>query len=161
MKRMNWRQDQEYLALVSDLLARPEVQRLQTITHHHYSNRLEHSINVSYQSYLWGKKYSLDTRALARGGLLHDLFYYDWDPHQMDFRTHAHLHAQIALNNAEHLTDLSAKERDIIVKHMFGATSEIPCYPESWIVSLVDDYCAVEEALAPKLINWKQKMLLK
>lgn len=161
MKRMHWYQDKEYLILVSDLLSKPEVQLLKTVTHHHYSNRLEHSINVSYQSYLWGKKINLDVRALARGGLLHDLFYYDWDPRQMNFRVHARIHAQIALNNAERLTDLSAKERDIIVKHMFGATSEVPCYPESWIVSLVDDYCAVQEVLSPKLLNWKQKILLK
>ncbi|RHW49602.1 hydrolase [Bombilactobacillus bombi] len=161
MKVPDWHQDQQYLELVSDLLAQPEIQRLQTIKQHHYSNRLEHSISVSYRSYLLGQKWHLNTRALARGGLLHDLFYYDWDPKQMDFRTHSYVHAHIALNNAAKLTTLSPMEADIIVKHMFGATTQMPRYWESLLVGLVDDECAIQEAMAPKLLLWKRKLQLK
>lgn len=59
---------------------------------------------------------------LARAGLLHDLFYYDWRVTKFSLGTHAYVHPRIALRNAEKLTDLSAMEKDIIIKHMWGAT---------------------------------------
>lgn len=78
MKTNNaWQQDSEYVAIVEDLLAQPAVQRLAEFTQHHHSNRLDHSIAVSYDSYVLAKKWHLNTTAVARGGLLHDLFYYE------------------------------------------------------------------------------------
>ncbi|MCH4058170.1 HD domain-containing protein [Lapidilactobacillus gannanensis] len=145
----SWRHDQEYLSIVQDLLDRPEVQKLAEYTQHHYTNRLDHSLRVSYFSYLISKKHHLDYRATARAGLLHDLFYYDWRQVKFDTGTHAYIHPRIALRNAERLTELSAKEKDIIIKHMFGATLALPKYRESWIVSLVDDQVAVQEVARP------------
>ena len=68
MTRNDWRQDSEYVALVADLLAKPEVQKLANYTQHHHSNRLDHSISVSYDSYLIAKKHHLNVRATARPG---------------------------------------------------------------------------------------------
>lgn len=65
-KYRDWQHDDDYLALVGDLLAKPEVQRLADFTQHYYSNRLEHSIRVSYTSYLIAKKLHLDVRSTAR-----------------------------------------------------------------------------------------------
>ncbi len=56
MKTNDWRTDTEYIALVDDLLAKPEVQKLGNYTQHHHSDRLTHSISVSYDSYLIAKK---------------------------------------------------------------------------------------------------------
>ena len=56
MKTNAWKQDQEYLNLVSDLLNTKEVQKLDEYTQHHNYTRLQHSISVSYQSYLIAKK---------------------------------------------------------------------------------------------------------
>lgn len=148
-KKMNWQDDQEYVDMISDLLENDSVQRLAQYKQHHFSNRLEHSISVSYRSYLLGKKWHLNTRALARGGLLHDLFYYDWRETKFDLGTHAYIHPRVALRNAEKITDLSPMEKDIIIKHMWGATLSFPTYRESWIVSLVDDMCAMDEVAAP------------
>ncbi|WP_390404856.1 hydrolase [Lacticaseibacillus jixiensis] len=147
--KLNWQQDAEYVALVQDLLAQPAVQKLANYTQHHYSNRLDHCISVSYQSYLLGKKWHLNTRALARAGLLHDLFYYDWRVTKFDLGTHAYIHPRIALRNAEKLTDLTPMEKDIIIKHMWGATLAVPKYKESFVVSLVDDYAAMDEVMVP------------
>ncbi|UQS83378.1 HD domain-containing protein [Bombilactobacillus thymidiniphilus] len=158
MNSLNWQNDPEYLQQVADLLILPEIQQLQLITQHRYSNRLEHSLSVSYHSFLIGKKLHLNVRALARGGLLHDLFYYDWDNQALDFRTHAYVHSQIALENAQSLTDLTPMEADIISKHMFGATLAPPKYLESLLVNLVDDYCAVKEAFTPIWAAVKQKL---
>ena len=91
----------------------------------------------------------LDYRSVARAGLLHDLFYYDWRTTKFDLGTHAFIHPRVALRNAEKLTKLNAKEKDIILKHMFGATLALPKYRESWIVSLVDDFEAEHEFITP------------
>jgi len=42
-------------------------------------------------------------------------------------------------------------EKDIIRKHMWPATKELPSYKESYVVSFVDKYCAVLEVVAPQL----------
>lgn len=73
-----WREDEEYLSYVEDLLATEEVQKLAEYTQHMHSTRLEHSISVSYHSYKLAKRWNGNARATARAGLLHDLFYYDW-----------------------------------------------------------------------------------
>lgn len=150
-KKLDWASDDEYMSYVRDLLAQPAVQRLADHPQHHYSNRLEHCISVSYQSYLLGKKWHLNVRALARAGLLHDLFYYDWRTTKFSLGTHAYIHPRIALRNAEKITDLSPMEKDIIIKHMWGATLALPKYRESWVVTFVDDYAAVDEVAVPWL----------
>ncbi|WP_076635844.1 HD domain-containing protein [Lactiplantibacillus plantarum] len=150
MKTNNaWQQDSEYVAIVEDLLVQPAVQRLAEFTQHHHSNRLDHSIAVSYDSYVLAKKWHLNTTAVARGGLLHDLFYYDWRETKFDLGSHAFIHPRVALRNAEKLTKLTPMEKDIILKHMFGATLAVPKYRESLLVSLVDDYEAEHEFFGP------------
>ena len=71
-------QDEEYLALVRDILKNEQVRSMDGYFQHGRTTCLRHSINVSYLSYLFCKKHGLDARAAARGGLLHDLFLYDW-----------------------------------------------------------------------------------
>ena len=71
-------QDEEYLALVRDILENEQVRSMDGYFQHGRTTCLRHSINVSYLSYLFCKKHGLDARAAARGGLLHDLFLYDW-----------------------------------------------------------------------------------
>lgn len=159
MKTKNeWRQDREYVAIVSDLLAQPAVQKLADYTQHHHSNRLQHSIAVSYDSYRIAKRMHLDYRSTARAGLLHDLFYYDWRTTKFDLGTHAFIHPRVALRNAEKITSLNKKEKDIILKHMFGATMAIPRYPESLIVSLVDDFEAEHEFFSPLRAKLRRKI---
>ena len=122
----NWQNDEEYISYVSDLLEKEEVQRLGEFVQHFHSTRLDHSISVSYYSYKVAKKWQGDARATARAGLLHDLFYYDWRTTKFDEGSHAYMHPRIAAKNAEKITTLSDLERDIIVKHMWGATIAFP-----------------------------------
>lgn len=159
MKTKNeWRQDREYMAIVNGLLAQPAVQKLADYTQHHHSNRLQHSIAVSYDSYRIAKRLHLDYRSTARAGLLHDLFYYDWRTTKFDLGTHAFIHPRVALRNAEKITPLNKKEKDIILKHMFGATMATPRYPESLIVSLVDDFEAEHEFFSPLRAKLRRKI---
>lgn len=50
MQQSHWENDAEYVALVEDLIYHEELLHMETITHHHFTNRLEHSIRVSYKS---------------------------------------------------------------------------------------------------------------
>lgn len=150
-----WREDQEYMSYIEDLLATDEVQKLANYTQHMNSTRLEHSISVSYNSYKIAKKVSGDARATARAGLLHDLFYYDWRETKFDEGSHAYMHPRIAVKNAEKITHLSPLEKDIIIKHMWGATITPPKYKEGYIVTMVDKYCAIKEAAMPYTAKWQ------
>jgi uncharacterized protein len=138
----------QYEAVARPLLERPEVARLSRYRHHLATTRLEHVDEVAYLSYLWGKRLGLDCNAIVRGALLHDLFYYDWLTEGP--RLHGLRHPRIALENARRLTDLSAVEEDIIIKHMWPLTVVPPLYPESFIVSAADTVCAVRDYLSLK-----------
>lgn len=156
--KKDWQTDLEYVALVEDLLAMEEVQWLAEYTQHHYSTRLEHSIAVSYLSYRVAKKIGGDLRSIARAGLLHDLFYYDWRTENYTGGSHAYVHPRVAVENAEKITELNDKERDIIIKHMWLATIALPKYKESYIVTMVDKYCAISEVFIPTRKKVKKRM---
>ncbi|AYW48835.1 hydrolase [Tetragenococcus osmophilus] len=147
--KITWQEDPEYVSYIEDLLETEEVQKLGAFVQHRHSTRLDHSISVSYNSYKLAKRFNGDAKACARAGLLHDLFYYDWRTTKFDEGSHAYVHPRIACKNAEKLTELTDMEKDIIIKHMFGATIAPPRYKESYIVTMVDKYCAVQEASLP------------
>lgn len=56
-------QDEEYLALVRDILENEQVRSMDGYFQHGRTTCLRHSINVSYLSYLFCKKHGLDARA--------------------------------------------------------------------------------------------------
>ncbi len=133
----------EYYNCVKDILHSDEVQRLDSFSQHAHVSRLNHSISVSYYSFMLCKKLGLDARAAARGGLLHDLFFYDWRD-KVEMGWHVVVHPIRALENAEKLCELTPREKEIIVKHMFPFC-RLPKYPETHIVSLMDKVCACSE----------------
>lgn len=143
--------DEEYYSLVSDILEHKEVLKMKDFIQHGQTNCYEHCLNVSYYSYLICKKLGLDAKSAARGGMLHDLFLYDW--HLQDssnvplFKKHAFSHPYIALKNAKKYFNLNRKEKDIIVKHMWPVTIILPKYKESYIITLVDKICCVAETV--------------
>lgn len=140
--------DSEFMAHVGHLIAHRRFQKLDAITHHHYSTRMKHSINVAYTSYKIAKRLGWDDKSTARGALLHDLFYYDWRETKFK-RSHSWTHPRIAVRNAKKLTTLNHKEEDIILKHMWGMTLAPPRYKESYLVTFVDKYWALREVTLP------------
>ena len=88
-------------------------------------------------------------RDLVRGALLHDYFLYDWhDKTGHDHRKlHGFYHPAVALANAGREYRLSARERDIIAKHMWPLTIKPPVCREAWIVTAADKYCSLKETL--------------
>lgn len=151
-----YQKDPEFMGHVGHLIAHPRFQKLGGIVQHQHSTRLEHSINVSYTSYKIAKKLGWDAQSTARGALLHDFFYYDWRVTKFN-KSHAWVHPRIAVKNARKLVNLNAKEEDIILKHMWGATIAPPRYKEGYIVTLVDKYWAVKEAATPLREAWKKR----
>ena len=58
---------------------------------------------------------------------------------------HAFLHPRLALKNASKITELSSREEDAILKHMWPLYRGIPKYKESYAVTLADKYAATLE----------------
>lgn len=102
--------DKEFMEVVGHLISHPRFQKLDGIVQHHHSTRLEHSVNVSYTSYKIAKKFGWDAKSTARGGLLHDFFYYDWRVTKFN-KSHAWVHPRIAVRNARKLVNLNKKKR--------------------------------------------------
>lgn len=135
----------EYEECVRELLEHDEVQGMEQFIHHHKTNRLHHSIQVSFTSYMACRLLGFDYRSAARGALLHDFFQYDWREDRTDGRLHAFSHPHEALENANRLFSLNKVEQDIIVKHMWPLTLALPRYKETVVVLLADKYCTLKE----------------
>ena len=54
---------------------------------------------------------------------------------------HRMRHPKIALEKACECFELSDKEKDIILRHMWPITPAPPRYRESYVVDLMDKYC--------------------
>lgn len=142
--------DKEYLEYVSDILNNPEFKKLANYVHHN-SDRLQHSLNVSYYSYKISKIFNLDSKKIARAALLHDFFFIDnLSISKKERITTLFLHPRKALDNSLNYYYLSDMERNIIASHMFPIGLDMPRYKESILVDLVDDYIAIYEAFYAK-----------
>ncbi len=142
-----------YFDYIKDIVDSSELESLKLITHHIYTTRFQHCLNVSYHNYVICKFLGLDARSAARAGLLHDLFYYDrkeYNRHKK-FVSHSRFHSLMALENASKLTEINDIERDIIENHMFPSTRQLPRHKEAYVIVIVDKYCAVLECLIPKI----------
>lgn len=136
----------EFNKCIADLFYTQEIQGLKRFEQHLEINRLQHITSVSYLSFYVCEKMGLDKRTAARGGILHDLFYYDWRENDWSHRPHGYLHPGFALKNARELCGtLDKKTENIIIRHMWPLTPIPPRYKESFIVSMADKYCATKE----------------
>lgn len=158
-----WYDDRHYMEIIDDLLNTSDVQRLDKIRHHYISTRLQHSLRVSYAAYLNALANNMDAKACARGGLLHDLFFFL--PKDVTFsRNVKFVHPRIALRNAKKLTELSAIEEDVIVHHMWltgGSTLfDMPHTKEGRLVSRIDKQVAQYEAKMMIKTKWNNRHYL-
>lgn len=139
----------EFHSIISDIITNETVQKMKNFRQHYETSTYEHCFQVAYISYKISKKLGLDYKASARAGMLHDLFLYDWRNSKKLLNLkgfHAFIHPKIALENASKLFNLSKKEKDIIVKHMWPVTLSLPRYPESFLITIVDKYSALQES---------------
>ena len=107
-------------------------------------DRLLHSLNVSYLAWLIAKKLHCDAAAAARAGLLHDFCLYDFKDGTPNGEFQAFYHPKAAAENSEERFELSEKEKNAILSHMFPL-GPIPKSREAWIISTADKICASAE----------------
>lgn len=146
-KRLN---EREYWDHVSELLADGAVQAMRLLPQHRAGvSCFDHSLLVSRISWRICRALGLDGRAAARGGLLHDLYLYNWrEKSTHPGVRHGTEHPAIALANARARFPLTWKEADIIATHMFPYTpTKFYRCAESAVVSTVDKLCAAAELL--------------
>ena len=134
----------QYTNIVEDILNNQGFLKIGDCKHHGIT-RLEHSVRVSYYSYLIAKKMKLNYIAAARGGLLHDFFTKE-DLSAKKQKLSVVFHPYEALENACNNFQVTEIEKDIIINHMFPTLPhKIPKYLESWLVSIVDKIVATYE----------------
>lgn len=139
--------DKEYMLIVKDILNHDEFKKMNDVKHHD-SNRLQHSLKVSFYSYKIAKKLHLSYVDVARGGLLHDFFLertVDYKKARDKVKLYTMNHPKKAVLNSKKYFSINQKEEDIIRSHMFPIDIKIPKYAESWVVSSVDKVVSTYE----------------
>lgn len=138
----------EYLECVKDLLELDEMQELSSYVQHMNTSRFQHSLNVSYYTFLIARKLRLDAYSAARAGLLHDLYLYDRHVEEAPIEgRHSSVHPQVALENARKACKVNDIIEDAILHHMWPITFHRPKTREGMILQAVDKYCALSEIL--------------
>ena len=142
-------EDEEYLSYVGDILNNKDVQSMKNYVQHGNTSCLEHSLNVSYMTYAYCKKKGLDAKAAARAGLLHDMFLYDWHLHRKKTGNpfHGLTHPYRALKNAEAAFELSKKEKNMILRHMWPLTVIPPKTKEGFAIVWFDKKSTLRETM--------------
>lgn len=132
----------EFCQTTGELLGSEQVRMMGRWCHHNRITTLDHSLFVAYWSYRVARALGLDEAAAARGGLLHDLYLYDSKDKSAHPGWQCFDHPRAAARNAQEVTDLSDKERNIILSHMWPLGGQLPRSMEAWLVDVVDTLCA-------------------
>ena len=138
----------EFYDCIQDIATHPVVLRMKLYPHHGDTNCYQHCMNVAYYNYKWCRFFGLDADSAARGGMLHDMFLYDWHTHTKLTGDHFHglTHPRAAYENAAKFFTLNRIEKDIILNHMWPLTFlKIPKTLEGFVATIVDKYCGACE----------------
>lgn len=139
----------EFYEIISEMDKNPVIQEMKKYRQHYDCSCYDHCLSVAYYSFCLCKKLKLDYTSMARAAFVHDLFLYDWRFREKNRKgLHAFTHPKAAYENASEYFKLNEKEKDIILKHMWPITIIPPKYAESYIITLIDKYCAIEEGIS-------------
>ncbi|MBP3841147.1 MAG: HD domain-containing protein [Bacilli bacterium] len=142
LKEEHFYKNEEFYSIIEDILNNDKFNELKLVRHHGIT-RFNHSLRVSYYTYLTTKKLNLNYVEATRAALLHDFFTDELKGEKM--KVALRRHPFIALENSKKYFEISDLQADIIVKHMFPVTKELPKYKESFIVDIIDDISSVYE----------------
>ena len=137
--------DKEFQDIIEEIIQNETVLEMKKYRQHYETDCFEHCYRASYYCFKICKKLGLDYKSAARGAMLHDLFLYDWRKKEGRKGLHAYTHGRCALNNASKLFSLNDKEKNMILRHMWPVTVVPPKYAESFILTIVDKHCTMEE----------------
>ena len=150
--------NKEFYLLIRDIVKSEKFERMKGYRHHVKSSAYHHSIRVAYLCYLHHKFFEtdIDIKELVRGALLHDFYLYDWHDKNKEHRYHGITHPRAALKNAiEIYPDLTEREMDMILRHMFPLTPRPPKTKAGWIVCFYDKIAALGDYFGKN--KWKKK----
>ena len=137
-----------FLQCVGSLLETQEVGSMKKWRHHFSITCYQHSLFVSYMAFRLARRLHWDYRAAARAGLLHELYLYDPADASAHPGNQCLDHPEFALRNASALCpDLSVKEKNAIVSHMFPLAVHLPRCREALVVNIADKVCATMEVI--------------
>lgn len=154
-ERERYEEDPAYMDCVRDILENPVFLSMDNFMQHGDTTCKAHCIKVSYMSYCIAKKRGWDYASVARAGLLHDLFLYDWHTHAKETGEYFHgfTHPRTALNNAVKYFDLTDKEKDMILRHMWPLTPIPPKSKEGLVIIYSDKFCGLIETVS-RMKRW-------
>jgi len=157
---------QEFYDSISDILRHPVVRQMRNYSQHCDTHCYRHCLAVAFHNFRICKKLKLDAVSAARGGMLHDLFLYDWRKHYKETgnRFHAMSHPGEAYENASKYFELNEVEKEVIKKHMWPVTLIPPKHPETYVICFTDKYCGtleIAEHFGNKLKTAVKKLRLK
>lgn len=148
-------EDPDYMECVRDIMESPAFQSMDNFIQHGDTTCKVHCIKVSYMSYGICRRLGWDYTEVARAGLLHDLFLYDWHTHARETGEHFHgfTHPRTALNNAVKHFDLTENEKNMILRHMWPLTPIPPKSRGGLVIIYSDKFCGLIETLA-RIKRW-------
>lgn len=138
----------EFEMIINDIITNKQVLKMKNYRQHCDTNTYDHCYNAAKYCYKICKKLNLDYKSATRAAMLHDFFLYDWRTSRKTRKYksfHAFVHGKVAYENASELFLLNEKEKDIIIKHMWPVSFDIPRSREAFILTFVDKYCAISE----------------
>ncbi len=155
----------DWFMIVEDILLNDEFQKRKLFMHHHNLSVWDHSILVSFHSYIVACYINADRRVCAIAGLLHDFYEQAWldtpeiralddgkyaknlDLKKPFFKNHGFTHgASAAENYVRFFPELEDKRiTDSINKHMFPLTLLPPKYLEGYVITCVDKINSCKE----------------
>ena len=141
----------EFYSYINEVIISEKVQEMRNYIQHGKTSTYTHCLSVAILSYLICKRFNfkVNKKSLVKAALLHDFYLYDWHIKDKNRKgLHGFTHPKASLKNANKYFLLSPIEKDIIEKHMWPLTiTDIPKYPESFIVSFADKICSIKETL--------------
>lgn len=167
----------EWFSIVKNILLNDEFQRRKMFLHHHNMTVWDHSILVSFKSFLVGRYFHADLNVCAIAGLLHDFYSQAWlsTPELEEFENgryvqlmkekkslfemHGFTHAKDAsINYIKYFPDLENKKiTNSIKRHMFPLNIIPPRYKEGYIITTIDKWNSVHElpsiTVVPKVMH--------
>ncbi len=139
-----------YEKALEDMMRDKDVLELEKYSQHGATSTLDHCLHVTRTAGKIAKQLNLkiSEEELVRGSMLHDYYLYDFKNEDVGAYQHGTGHAQIALDNASEIYDLTDKECNIIYSHMWPLNiTHLPRCKESLLVCVADKYCAAKEML--------------
>ena len=133
----------DFVSIVEDIVSNEEYLKLKEFCHHGESSRFDHCISVAKLSWRISRIFHLNSIDAARGAMLHDFYLYC--NHEHEPMEHLRTHPKDALDLAKKHFELTDRESEIILCHMWPIADRRPAYPESYIVNIADTLCAVKE----------------